>query len=243
VTSESITGLILTIIFLAYLILETITSFRKHTPINPIVFILMAIGVFIGILLIYRGKELSAADLAQTILTIGLLTITAVYAWSTERIAKSTREQAKASLKMAKEMENQRYDTVRPFIDFELMSVEITHGIVNGLIEEDPRKTGVHAKIRNIGIGPAIDIYSFTFRANGERIKHDFGVLKVEGESKYVLFNLDKRNEEWFITAYYRDLYGRCFVSSREVIIRIKNNKYELGPLQSSPIKEEESND
>jgi len=223
-TTESITGLILTIIFLAYLILETITSFRKHTPINPIIFILMAIGVFIGILLIYRGKELSAADLAQTILTIGLLTITAVYAWSTEKMAKATKEQATASMKMAETTEKSIKETVRPIV-----KIDVEFGTRQDTESGKYYIDKMHLMFKNIGRGPALHLETNRSHPCFDKVCIlSKTILEIgEGTSTYMYPTVENINprEIFELLIKYQDIYGRWFYSK---LIHDGNGQFRL---------------
>jgi hypothetical protein len=53
----------------------------------------------------------------QAIATVVLVIITGIYVWRTYVISKATKKQADASVKMAEEMQEQRYDALRPVID------------------------------------------------------------------------------------------------------------------------------
>lgn len=123
-----------------------IMAFKKHPYIGPITFILLIIGVLFALLVHYRGKELGANDWAQILLMIGLVTITAVYAWSSQR-------QANASAKMTEEMREQRVMASRPVI--------IQKAVVE--TETELRTFGSrdwfsHFQVYNAGNGPAIEV-------------------------------------------------------------------------------------
>ncbi len=68
--------------------------------------------------LINIGK-LDFAQAIQITITFVLVLVTVIYVLRTSEIAKATREQAEASVKMAEEMREQRYDEVRPVIDIQ----------------------------------------------------------------------------------------------------------------------------
>jgi hypothetical protein len=107
------------------------------------------IGLLLIIYLIANIANIVPADWAQIILTLGLVAVTSMYAWSTQK-------QAKASVEMAEEMREQRYDTVRPVI-------------IQKAIHEDEKKVRAiedplapnyfsHFEIYNAGNGPAIEL-------------------------------------------------------------------------------------
>lgn len=100
--------------------------------------------------------------------------------------------------KMAEEMREQRYDSVRPVIDIEHIADKL---IGDELLEEgfgatrDDYSKGLHCKLRNIGVGPAIDVYSFITHVYNERQPWDFGTLaiKEETQKKAILYRAKRR--------------------------------------------------
>ena len=132
------------ILLFVYLVIEAIMTFRKRPTISPIPIILLLIGILFAILVHYRGKELIASDWAQILLMIGLVAVTAVYAWSTQR-------QAKANEKMAEEMRQQRITASRPLL------------VQKAIYEKDIWDSStsdyfVHFEAYNKGNGPAIEV-------------------------------------------------------------------------------------
>ncbi len=138
---EPILILIAVFVLLFVVIYEGITSFKKHTSFNPIPLILLLIGILFAIVVYYRGNELVARDWAEILLTIGLLTVTAAYAWSAER-------QANANVKMAEEMRDQRVMASRPVI---IIKVVPSESIVAGADSD-------YFEIYNAGNGTAIEV-------------------------------------------------------------------------------------
>lgn len=204
--TESIIALIAVCLLFLYIILEARNTFTKRSRFYPIPFILMIIGILFLILVLYRGTELVARDWAQILLTIGLLTITAVYAWSTQ--------------KMAKEMRAQRYDTVRPVIDIcrdPTDEDKVSEAIAAN--KKDPSR-GLSCVLHNIGLGPAIDLYSFIQTSSGSQ-RYDFGTLAKGGKTfrKKLSTRQEGRPSDLLLVAYYSDIYGRECVSSRIVSI------------------------
>jgi hypothetical protein len=238
-TKESIIGLIVTIVFILYLVIQIIASYRKKNPIHPISYILVAVGLFIALLSVYRGKELTAGDLAQTILTIGILTITAVYAWSTEKMSR-------ANEKMAEEMQNQRYDMARPVIDIEVKPVSNLELAKQAYTEIGKLKLpkNFSCKICNIGFGPAIDTYITTLLDDNKPARNKLGVIKVNDELRNISLSFEERDENKLLIVYYRDIYGRSFESTREIIMSLQYKSYTFGILNTNRTKEDKnSND
>jgi hypothetical protein len=239
-TSETITGLILTIVLLLYLISQIVMTTIKKTSPSIIQLILIVIGVLFALLLTYRGKELDVNNLASTLLTIGLVTITAVYAGSTEKMAKATKEQAEAtkiqaeaSVKMAKEMENQRYDAVRPIIDIYMEGEPIRRIGEQLSSESDLIASGLSCRLKNVGFGPAIDFYSFIFNPqNNEHYKKDFGTLVMNESTPMIVFALQRDESGLAIVAHYKDVFGRSFQSKRHLLGN--ENDWRLGTLNVS---------
>ncbi len=84
----------------------------------------------------------------QGVVTLVLAVATGFYAWRTHDISKATKEQAGASIEMAREMHEQRLESVRP-----VLSVE--HRIRDGKVGNAP---SVAISPRNIGPGVALKI-------------------------------------------------------------------------------------
>jgi len=188
----------------------------------------------IVIALLILKSTISMAQAIEVTITFVLVLVTFIYAIRTAEIADATREQAKVSVKMAEEMKQQRYDTVRPVIDFkfrESYPIMISQGLTPKEREEGNLSSGIRCMLCNIGIGPATDVYSFTLTVSGERRQIYLGSL-VKGETTpETILSLEQRDDCWFSVANYRDAYGRCFESSREVHLDMETGKPELGPL------------
>jgi len=137
--TESITVLILVFLLVIYVIAQTISAWRKSASFSLIPFILMIIGVLFAILVIYQGDELKVADWAQILLMIGLVTVTAVYAWSTS--------------KMAEEMREQRVMASRPVVIQKVVVETETELATFG-----SKDWFSYFKVYNAGNGPAIEV-------------------------------------------------------------------------------------
>ncbi|MBI2836153.1 MAG: hypothetical protein HYX85_00465 [Chloroflexi bacterium] len=180
---------------------------RKH-----LANIVLLLGLLFITYLAYNVREIPAADWAQIMLTLALVVITGFYALSTANIVE--------------EMRKQRYDTVRPVIDirWEPKPREKENANRTGLLSG-----GMTCKLYNVGLGPALDIYSFTLDS-GQREQHSFDTLGVAQCSNTPIFCLDEEDGKMLLKVYYRDAYGNNLESRREVIE--KTNQWRLGPLQ-----------
>lgn len=84
----------------------------------------------------------------QGAFTVALALATAFYAVRTHDISKAAREQAEASVQMAREMYEQRLEGARPVLRAECR-------LYNGKVGHDPH---VQVKVRNVGQGVALRI-------------------------------------------------------------------------------------
>ncbi len=185
---------------------------------------------------------MTPTDWIQAISMVVLVIITVVYAWRTHAISKATKKQAEASVKMAEEMREQRYDTVRPVIDiYREQSPE--EQISEALSARDGDTShGLSCVFHNIGPGPAIDAYSFVqnpFSGEGQRL--EFGTLAAKERSHKMKLSLNQEGSRTTLVVYYRDVNNRSFESRREV--SIENNNWILSPLRITLLKEENKND
>ena len=175
---------------------------------------------------------MTPTDWIQAISMVVLVVVTGIYVWRTHVISKATKQQAEASVKMAEEMREQRYDSVRPVIDIqdqELGAMELGRIGYGGLLSKLP------CVLHNIGLGPAIDVYSFIEGSSDECQQFDFGTLATGGKtSKPMNLSLKHKGNPMVLVACYKDVYGRTFKSSRKVESALK-----IGPLQVQLAEEE----
>jgi len=184
---------------------------------------------------------MTTSELVPIILMGVLVIITGIYAWRTHVISKATREQANTSLKMANEMKEQRYDTVRPVIDFGLWEsypVTIQEGLTVKEQEEVNLSSGLQCILHNIGIGPATDVYSFTLTVGGERRQLYLGSLVKGATTPETRLSLEQRGDCWFLVARYWDVYDRSFESNRQVRLDMETGEPLLGRLKIVPVQE-----
>ncbi len=138
--------------------------------------ILLVMGLVYAVFLIYRANELKeAASLGQSLLMITLVLIKAAYASSTDR-------QANASVEMAEEMRDTRYDALRPIIDFRFRDSEERSGGALGIGAKGEVPSELHGQLCNIGVGPATDVYSFVYLPSGKRRRRSFDTIVVGKE-------------------------------------------------------------
>lgn len=181
------------------------------------------------------------SDLIQIILMGLLVVVTGIYAWRTFAISNATKKQADASVKMADEMRNARYDTVRPVIDIERRPTELERtGVIINIADKNGRfPDKLICILRNIGIGPATDVYSFVqpgTQPDDKRPPMAFVTLAKNGQTDEMPLSLKPRDNRKVLVVYYRDVYGRYFESSREV----NRSDWKLGPLMTREISKEE---
>jgi len=184
-------------------------------------------------------------ELVPIILTGVLVIITGVYAWRTFAISKATEKQANASVKMAEEMKEQRYDALRPIIDIveqPTKSMEKTKQVFDAREGKFPKD--LLCKLRNIGVGPAIEAFSFIEGAEDKPRRWDFGTIPVavgEKEMGYtheMRLSLEKRDDYMVLVAYYKDVYGNPFESIREV--SVDREAVNIGALKISQLPKKE---
>ncbi len=123
---------------------------------------------------------MTATDWIQAISMVVLAIITGVYAWRTHIISRATREQADASVKMAEEMREQRQGEARPSLLLRLNGEAIQWVDIE---PNERRPTKFEVTIRNVGNGPAINLWA-------ARWSHEKSFF---GDSKGYL----APNEEW----------------------------------------------
>jgi len=215
-------------------------SLRKATkesfPNKWIAYTVLSLGILFIIYLVPHSSEIKPADWAEILLMLGLVAVTGLYAMSAFR-------QAKASEKMAEEMKEQRYNSVRPLIDIR----HIEHGeswAESEALRTEQRKEaygdysqGLSCRLHNIGVGPATDVYSFVQTPDGKCQLLPFGALAEDGKTDKYRLSLKQSDNRTVLIAYYRDVYDNCFESSREVI----TGKVHLGQLKIRKIPKEES--
>jgi hypothetical protein len=201
---------------------------------------------------ILRYELIDTAQAIQIIISFVLVLITAIYVKRTAEIAKAAKEQTEASIKMAEEMREQRYDAVRPVIDIVIMkqSMKGEELIKQGLdAKEGKLPKDLPCKLRNVGVGPAIELYSFIEGiedAEGNPRRWDFGTLPVAigkeemGYTHEMRLLLMQRGSHRALVAYYKDVYGNPFESIREVSVNKDKDAVNIDPLKVRPLSKKE---
>ena len=176
---------------------------------------------------------MTITDWIQAILMVMLIGVTIFYAWQTK--------------KTVSEMREQRYAALRPLIDI----------VEHPLTGKEMMKQGFDAKegkfpkdlpcrLRNIGVGPAIELYSFIEGAGGKPRRWDFGALPVAvgeeemGYTRETQLLLEQRGDHRALVAYYKDVYGNPFESSREVSVDKDKEAVNIDALEIRPLPRKE---
>ena len=195
------------------------------------------LGVLFIVYLFLNIGSITPADWAQILLLFGLVGVTGFYALSATK-------QARDTAKMADEMKEQRYDAVRPVIDINRDPADEDKMLEAIAAREGDPSKGLACVLHNIGLGPAIDLYSFIQNpVSGKSERYDFGTLaKGEKTSRMRLSMINEMNKDHpsdlLLITLYRDIYDRKFFSSRNVSID-KEKGWELAPLFTHPTKED----
>ena len=202
---------------------EKFTARDKALPV-----IIVGIGfLYIIALAFHYSEEIGISDRIQILLMFGLVAVTIFYAWSASR-------QADASVEMAEEMREQRYDSVRPVIDIE-RHAEAEERLGEGFAaKEEDLSHGLWCILRNIGVGPATDVYSFLINPlYKERQQWDFGTLAIGAATPKVKLSIEQRGDRRVLVVYYKDVHERCFESRREVSVDKERHAWNTGPLKT----------
>ena len=200
-------------------------------------FSLLGVGIVAILVLVFAGPEYLA--FVNIIILAVLVVVTSQYADQTT--------------KMAREMEKQRLDSARPIIDIvwkhglertqKNNSLAILEAKKEAKAEIQPWTPEDHrCRIHNIGLGPALEVCSLTHDRQANIMKTRlFGTIAqgaVYIEDPIVDWPISplEIDNRYFLKVYYKDIYKRCFESSREVF----SDKLDLGHLDTREIPEEE---
>jgi len=153
-----------------------------------------------------------------------LVGLTWYYARKTAQISAATDKQAEASRQMAAEMERQRKTAVRPIIAIEPALLASTG---------NPPRWDLKATLRNVGMGPAIDVIFTCEQGDGPGseegyARHRLAALGV-GSMEEVRFSVRKERLDGLfanslknsflphLVCDYEDIFGSPFSSWREI--------------------------
>lgn len=177
-----------------------------------------------------RLLQISPGDWAQIILMFGLVAVTTFYAWSASR--------------QARQMEEQRRDAVRPVIDIQRRAkpVEPRRQLLEAYAaSQDDTSHGLQCALHNVGVGPAVDVFSFIVHPTQGRLRWSFGPIVANKETDEIVIAIEHRNSRAVLVAYYHDVQGNWFESSREVRIeQTPNPSWVLDHLEIRPIDKSE---
>ena len=211
-----------------------------------------------GLLILLLIDKIDVGQVINILVLLGLVLITAEYARQTTIMAEATKEQAKASVEMAEEMKQQRYDALRPIIDIVVLPVSAQERIKQGFdAKEGKSPSGLPCMLRNIGVGPATNVFSFIEHPEKGCLRWDFGTIPVatgeevnkhtreirEEEVEYTReaqLSIQQRGEHKTLVAYYKDVYENSFESSRKVRVIKEKVRLEIGPLKVRKLPKEE---
>lgn len=177
--------------------------------------------VLAGLLILHIIDLIRVGEIIEIIVLFGLVLITAEYAMHTR--------------KMAKEMLNQRYDTFRPVIDIEQQAGGSEFIGEAFAAECEDYLHGLKCILRNIGIGPAVDVFS-KIKFNGNEGLCPFGTIAKGASTQKNKLSIERTDDRMALLAYYRDIYGRCFESKRELTVDKEKSSWKLGTLDARKI-------
>lgn len=216
------------VLSIALAIFALIKAIKEGFTNKWIALLVFSLGLLFIIYWAYYVRQIEPADHLQIMLMLGLVTVTGIYAFLTAR-------QADASVKMAEEMANTRYDTFRPIIDIVEVSMEAKEIYKHAFeAKEGKFPENLPCKLRNIGVGPAIGVSSFiVVPSNGEQQPWDFGTLAVKEETSEFRLSLQQIGDRMFLVVYYKDVYGRDIESRREVSLDKEKHGWKIHPLET----------
>jgi hypothetical protein len=202
-------------------------------------FLAIIIGSIIAAILtpVALFVHLEPKEWVELIFTVILVSITGFYAISATK-------QADANEKMASEMQNQRYDLLRPVINIEVSKERIAAEdqrmfYANSTEGAKELPNEIACVLHNVGVGPATDVYSYFRIVGGDEKAYQersLGPISKDDKSSEKLLALLKRGQcNGLLLVIYRDAYGRYFASRREIysVAAESGLKLEVGPLDA----------
>jgi hypothetical protein len=203
---------------------------------NEIIVLSVAVVAFAAVLasLILETIINTAQAIESTVLFV-LVCVTAIYTKRAAETADAAKQQADASVKMAEEMANTRYDAFRPIIDIVEMPMEPTERIKQGFAVGDGKfPDELPCILRNIGTGPAIGVSSFIIvPSNSGQRPRDFGTIAVGEKTVEMRLSPQQTGDRMFLVAYYKDVYGRDIESRREVTLGKEGPSWKVHPMET----------
>jgi hypothetical protein len=137
---------------------------------------------------------------------------------------------------MRKLMDQQRRDNVRPIVDMEPLGVEASSDarLIERRIaaESGTYASGLKCKLRNIGIGPALDVEIDIQLQHGGRLRKGLGTIPAGAyASDHWNLAFVEDHGSFYLTVCYKGVFGNRFESKRRVEANKKNTSFDLGPL------------
>lgn len=205
-----------------------IVAYKKGFTQRRIASILLVLGALFLIYLAFHLFDIEPAAWAEIMLALCLVCVTGFYAFS--------------AFKQTKEMKEQRYDAFRPVIDIVEMSIEPMELAKQAYgAREGKLPNGWPCIFRNIGVGSAIDVFSFIEHHDKGRLPWNFGTLATGEKTERMDFSTKHENNRMALVVHYKDVYGRDFESSREITLNKEGSGWKIDPLEVSKIAKEEA--
>ena len=143
------------------------------------------------------------------------------YAWE-------SRKQAKASMRMALEMERARCDAARPVMEVSTRRAMAGELLVASTTRPPPV---LNCELRNVGMGPALNVEVDIRDGNGNVVGRRLGVFGV-GESipqNLLAIRVLEQGVKGLLQVRYEDVFGNTWFSEYE--LSASEERVEFGPL------------
>jgi hypothetical protein len=149
--------------------------------------------------------------------------------------AHEARKQAAASAKMAEEMRQQRRDAARPVINIGLEPYERDWegGLKQALEKAFP--AAIQCQLRNIGVGPALNVRFQVDDGQGRSVLLEIGALEArEGDQVHrhlTVADSTVDQEGKLLQVFYEDVFGNTVESRRDLSLG-EDGGLVIGPLR-----------
>lgn len=161
---------------------------------------------------------IAASALVNLLLIGALVCVTVRYARETKRIAEAARQQAEASVEMARETRKQRLSLQQPLLLPEL-----------GDIYQHPNGCNVPVRLRNVGNGPAIKVErcvrhpDLMTRNGGQESSQDWTTLLVDScvDAGFVLARPGAGESQGTLSVTWKDVHGNRFEYSARLVCTV----------------------
>jgi len=183
----------------------------------------------------------------QAISVVVLAVVTTIYAIATLKISNATKRQAEASVKMAEELVESRHGDVLPLLDFYTLEGKSGYEILTKLfrIQAGALPETFHGRIKNIGYGPALDVKFLTKLDDMEpgwqsvhRVeKGEYAFRELEPSPDWYIYLEPTNDLVKRLRVEYHNVYGRAYISWREVTFDRETGSTKVGHLHTEPEK------